>query len=71
MKTDPALETVRKARIEISREFGNDPVRLYQHYIELQSRYKGRLILGVEGESAEDKRVSNSNTPHAVVPDQQ
>jgi hypothetical protein len=35
-KPDPALETIRKVRREISHEFDNDPVRLIEHYMELQ-----------------------------------
>ena len=47
-KNDPALEVVRKARRDISREHGNDPARLIHHYAELQARFKGRLIQGPE-----------------------
>ncbi len=50
MKNDPALEAVRKARCDISREQGNDPVRLVHHYMELQARFKGRLIQGPESD---------------------
>jgi hypothetical protein len=54
MKTDPALEAVRKARRDISREFGNDPVRLIAHYAEMQAEFTGRLIHGPEGDSNEE-----------------
>ena len=46
-KTDPALETIRKVRREISREFDNDPVRMIEHYIELQlGMQRSRLVQG-------------------------
>jgi hypothetical protein len=50
MKNDPALEAVRKARCDISREQGNDPARLVRHYTELQARFKGRIIQGPESD---------------------
>lgn len=55
MKNDPAIEAVRKARSEISRELGNDPARLIAHYMERQSHFQGRIIYGPEeGDYAED-----------------
>ncbi len=48
MKNDPAIEAVRKARREISRELGNDPARLIAHYVERQSHFQGRIIHGPE-----------------------
>jgi hypothetical protein len=42
MSTDPAIEAVRAARIEISREVGNDPARLIEHYAELQKKVRGK-----------------------------
>jgi hypothetical protein len=50
MKNDPTLKAVRKARCDISRELGNDPARLIQHYAELQARFKGRVIRGPESD---------------------
>ncbi|MBK9263942.1 MAG: hypothetical protein IPM54_29575 [Polyangiaceae bacterium] len=46
---DP-IDTVRKARHEISREHGHDPERLVAHYLELQARFKGRIIPGPESD---------------------
>ena len=43
MKDDPAIEAIRSARKAISREFGNDPARLVEHYIEYQKRFAARL----------------------------
>lgn len=55
MKNDPAIEAVRKARQEISRELGNDPARLIAHYMERQSHFQGRIIPGPEdADHAED-----------------
>lgn len=48
MKSDPALETVRKVRRDISEEFGHDPARLIAHYAEMQATFKGQLIHGPE-----------------------
>lgn len=52
-KTDPALGTVRKVRREISREFDKDPVRLIEHYLDMQRRIpQSRLVKGPEGRDA-------------------
>jgi hypothetical protein len=32
MPNDPAIDAVRAARIQISKEFGGDPTRLIAHY---------------------------------------
>ncbi len=40
MKTDPAIDAIRKVRSEISREFGHDPSRLMAHYIQLQAQHQ-------------------------------
>jgi hypothetical protein len=51
MKTDQAIEAVRDARREISREFDNDPARLIAHYMELQKDLHGLLLTGPEGDT--------------------
>lgn len=43
-KVDQGVETVRRAREEISREHDNDPRRLVEYYMALQERHKDRLI---------------------------
>ena len=48
MKNDPAIEAIRQARREISRELGNDPARLIAHYMERQAHFRGRIIQGPE-----------------------
>ena len=70
MKKDPAIEAVRKARREISRELGDDPARLVAHYMELQARFQGRVIHGPEGggsgeEVAEIDIAANRRDPAA------
>ncbi len=59
MKTDQGLEAVRKARIDISREFGNDPARLVAHYAEMQRQLEGESIIhGPDSEGDDDRRAS-------------
>jgi hypothetical protein len=61
--SDPALSAVRRAREEISREFGNDPARLVAHYLKLQAEYRGRLIAGPEDEPAEQHAGTDRASP--------
>jgi hypothetical protein len=58
MKNDPGLAAVRAARIEISRQFGNDPARLVAHYVEMQARYKGSLLIEGPGTTSSDANAS-------------
>jgi hypothetical protein len=41
---DPLIDEIRAIRARISREHGDDPQRLYEHYVEYQKQFKGRLI---------------------------
>ena len=68
MKNDPALDAVRRARSEISRELGNDPVQLIAHYVELQAHFKGRLIHGPEGADAWEDTAQQANAPDSRPP---
>jgi hypothetical protein len=43
MSTDRGLEATRHAREAISREHGNEPRRLIDHYLEYQERFADRL----------------------------
>lgn len=43
-KTDPVIDEVREVRHRISARFGHDPERLVAYYMELQERYRDRLI---------------------------
>ncbi len=63
MPNDPAIDAVRAARVQISKEFDDDPTRLIAHYIEFQKRYAERLLHGPDGEPG-------SAAQPAVAPDE-
>ena len=42
--TDESIERVREARRKISEQYGHDPKRIVEHYIELQKQYQDRLL---------------------------
>jgi hypothetical protein len=44
MEPDPVIDEIRAVRHRISEEFGHDPKRLAEHYMELQKRHQDRLI---------------------------
>ncbi|MCA1789485.1 MAG: hypothetical protein LC667_06405 [Thioalkalivibrio sp.] len=46
LMSDPAIDEVRAARRRISQRFDHDPARLVSYYIELQEKYKERLLPG-------------------------
>jgi hypothetical protein len=49
---DPAIETVRVARRQISRSVDHDPKRLVEYYLRLQERHRDRIVsVGREGDS--------------------
>lgn len=41
---DPLLDEIREIRARIWAEHGDDPDRLYQHYVESQKQYEDRSI---------------------------
>jgi hypothetical protein len=41
---DPMLDEIRAIREQISREHGDDLDRLFEHYVEYEKQFKGRLI---------------------------
>ena len=41
---DEGTRAVRDVRAKISSEFGNDPEKLVEHYMEQQNRYRHRLL---------------------------
>lgn len=43
MKTDKAIEEIRKVRHEISKEFEHDTKKLIDHYKDFELKYKKRL----------------------------
>lgn len=65
MPNDPAIDAVRAARIQISKEFDDDPTRLIAHYIEFQKRYAERLLHGPDEEpgSAAQGAVAADGAP--------
>jgi hypothetical protein len=42
--SDPVIDEVRAVRQRISARFDHDPARLIAYYMELQERYRDRLI---------------------------
>lgn len=44
---DEGIRAVREVRLKISSEFGNDPEKLVEHYMEQQKRYRDRLLPSV------------------------
>jgi hypothetical protein len=42
--TDPAIDEIRVIRRHISTCFGHDPAQVVAYYIELQAKYRDRLI---------------------------
>jgi hypothetical protein len=45
-KTDPVIDEIREVRHRISARCGHDPERLVAYYMELQEKYRDRLIAG-------------------------
>ncbi|MCK6556637.1 hypothetical protein L6Q96_18985 [Candidatus Binatia bacterium] len=43
-KMDEDIRAVRDIREKISSEFGNDPEKLVEHYMQEQERYRHRLL---------------------------
>jgi hypothetical protein len=43
-EADDAIEEVREIRRRISEQFGHDPVKLVEYYIEVQKQYADRLV---------------------------
>lgn len=56
-KEDEGIRAVREVREKISAEFGNDPEKLVEHYLEQQERYRDRLLrpIAVQQGSAVDE----------------
>jgi len=51
-KADPVIDEVREVRHQISERFGHDPERLVAYYMELQEKFRVRLIHAPNGEPA-------------------
>lgn len=44
VKPDPAIEQIQAVRHRISEEYGHDPQKLVDYYIELQKQYQSRYL---------------------------
>ena len=57
-KDDPTIELIREARKQISEKYNNNPQQIVNYYMELQKKYKDRLINITE---EENKPVINAS----------
>lgn len=60
MDPDPGLEPTRSIREKISREHGNDPRRLVEHYIEYQKQFADRLRWAPGSEAEPDRDAEHA-----------
>ena len=44
MRNDPVIDEIRQVRYRISQRFDNDPAKLVAYYIQLQEKYRDRLL---------------------------
>lgn len=44
MITDPTIEKIREIRHQISDRFQHDPKKIIEYYMEMQKKYKDRLL---------------------------
>ena len=44
MKSDPAIDAIRKVRHQISASVDHDPWKLVEHYRQLQKRHQNRIV---------------------------
>jgi hypothetical protein len=51
--SDPVIDEIREVRHRISERYGHDPARLVVHYMELQERYRDRLLESQPAEKAD------------------
>jgi hypothetical protein len=56
-KRDPVIDEVRQVRRRISQRFSHDPAKLVAYYMQLQEKYRDRLLV-----SAGSKRVAASKS---------
>jgi hypothetical protein len=52
------IDEVREVRHRISEQFDHDPARLVAHYMELQERYRDRLIQSVPWDEEEAEQLA-------------
>ena len=53
MQDDPAIASVREVRHRISQQYGHDPKKLVEYYIQLQEKHKNRLLEEVQSKKPE------------------
>jgi hypothetical protein len=61
-KTDPVIDEVRAVRHRISRDVGHDPAKLVAYYMQLQEKYRDRLVV-----SATKRRKGATISPKATA----
>lgn len=54
--SDPVIDEIREVRHRISKQFDHDPARLVAHYMELQERYRDRLIQSLPWDEEEPEQ---------------
>jgi hypothetical protein len=55
MKDDPTITRIREARHRISAEHDHNPRKVVDYYIELQKKYRERLVKTSENEAEHDR----------------
>jgi len=58
LRDDPVIQWLREARHRISEQFGHDPRRLVEHYIQLQERHKDRFFKDEAAPVMEEKKAA-------------
>jgi hypothetical protein len=53
MQDDPAIASVREVRHHISQQYGHDPKKLIEYYIQLQEQHKDRLLEEVQSKKSD------------------
>ena len=56
-KDDPTITRIREARHRISEDCGHDPQKIVEYYVELQKKYKERIISGTQQETTPSESV--------------
>jgi hypothetical protein len=54
-ENDPVIDEIREVRHRISAQFGHDPAKLVAHYMQMQEKYKDRLICAAAASVTVDK----------------
>jgi hypothetical protein len=57
-ESDAVIDEVREVRHRISERFGHDPTRLVSYYMQLQERYRDRLVDRPATKALEDESVA-------------